>query len=85
MMVFCVVSGTVLALVVVDLSRLGSNTGDLGRLLDHLDEHGIGLQILNLGVDSTTAAGRLVFVRSGLWLGGRRPRGCRQETSIRYR
>jgi DNA invertase Pin-like site-specific DNA recombinase len=53
------------ALVVVELSRLGRNTGDLGRLLDHLDEHGIGLQILNLGIDTTTAAGRLVFTITG--------------------
>jgi DNA invertase Pin-like site-specific DNA recombinase len=53
------------ALVVVELSRLGRNTGDLGRLLDYLDEHGIGLQILNLGIDTTTAAGRLVFTITG--------------------
>jgi DNA invertase Pin-like site-specific DNA recombinase len=53
------------ALVVVELSRLGRNTGDLGRLLDHLDEHGIGLRILNLGIDTTTAAGRLVFTIIG--------------------
>jgi len=53
------------ALVVVELSRLGRNTGDLGRLLDHLDEHGIGLQILNLGIDTTTPAGRLIFTITG--------------------
>jgi DNA invertase Pin-like site-specific DNA recombinase len=53
------------ALVVVELSRLGRNTGDLGRLLDHLDEHGIGLRILNLGADTTTSAGRLIFTITG--------------------
>jgi len=53
------------ALVVTELSRLGRNTGDLGRLLDRLDEHGIGLQILNLGINTTTAAGRLVFTIIG--------------------
>jgi DNA invertase Pin-like site-specific DNA recombinase len=53
------------ALVVVELSRLGRNTGDLGRLLDHLDEHHIGLQILNLGIDTTTPAGRLIFTITG--------------------
>lgn len=49
----------------VELSRLGRNTGDLGRLLDHLDEHKIGLRILNLGVDTTTPAGRLIFTIIG--------------------
>jgi DNA invertase Pin-like site-specific DNA recombinase len=53
------------ALVVVELSRLGRNTGDLGRLLDHLDEHHVGLQILNLGIDTTTPAGRLIFTIIG--------------------
>jgi len=52
-------------LVVVELSRLGRNTGDLGRLLDQLDERGIGLKILNLGIDTTTPAGRLIFTITG--------------------
>ncbi|WP_375504448.1 recombinase family protein [uncultured Jatrophihabitans sp.] len=52
-------------LVVVELSRLGRNTGDLGRLLDHLDEQRVGLRILNLGVDTATPAGRLVFTIVG--------------------
>ena len=51
--------------VVTELSRLGRNTGDLGRLLDYLDEHGIGLQILNLGIDTRTPAGRLIFTITG--------------------
>lgn len=48
-------------LVVTELSRLGRNVGDLGQLLDHLEDQGVGLQILNLGIDTRTAAGRLVF------------------------
>jgi DNA invertase Pin-like site-specific DNA recombinase len=52
-------------LVVVELSRLGRNTGDLGRLLDHLDEHNIALRILNLGIDTRTPAGRLIFTLIG--------------------
>lgn len=48
-------------LVVVELSRLGRNTGDLGRLLDDLEDQGVGLRILNLGVDTATPAGRLVY------------------------
>jgi DNA invertase Pin-like site-specific DNA recombinase len=52
-------------LVVVELSRLGRNTGDLGRLLDALDARGIGLQILNLGIDTKTPAGRLVYTIVG--------------------
>ena len=55
-------------LVVTELSRLGRNTGDLGRLLDELDEldeRGVGLKILNLGIDTTTTAGRLIFTIVG--------------------
>ena len=52
-------------LVVVELSRLGRNTGDLGRLLDDLDQRGIGLTILNLGIDTKTPAGRLIFTIIG--------------------
>jgi DNA invertase Pin-like site-specific DNA recombinase len=48
-------------LVVTELSRLGRNVGDLGQLLDHLEDLGVGLQILNLGIDTRTASGRLVF------------------------
>jgi DNA invertase Pin-like site-specific DNA recombinase len=52
-------------LVVVELSRLGRNVGDLGRLLDHLDEQSIGLRILNLGIDTKTPAGKLIFTIIG--------------------
>lgn len=48
-------------LVVTELARLGRNVGDLGQLLDQLEEQGIGLQFLNLAIDTRTAAGRLVF------------------------
>ncbi|MGN6607788.1 MAG: recombinase family protein [Jatrophihabitans sp.] len=53
------------SLVVTELSRLGRNTGDLGRLLDDLDDRQVGLKILNLGVDTRTAAGRLIFTIVG--------------------
>jgi len=52
-------------LAVVELSMLGRNTGDLGRLLDELDQRRIVLTILNLGVDTKTPAGRLVFTIIG--------------------
>jgi DNA invertase Pin-like site-specific DNA recombinase len=48
-------------LTVCELSRLGRNTGDLGRLLDDLDARQIGLIILNLGIDTKTPSGRLIF------------------------
>jgi DNA invertase Pin-like site-specific DNA recombinase len=48
-------------LVVSELSRLGRNTGDLGRLLDQLRDAGVALTILNLGIDTATASGRLIF------------------------
>jgi DNA invertase Pin-like site-specific DNA recombinase len=53
------------ALVVLELSRLGRNTSDLGRLLDRLEERSIGLQILNLGVDTKSVAGRLIVTVIG--------------------
>lgn len=52
-------------LVVVELSRLGRHTGELSRLLDDLDERGVSLRILTLGVDSGTPAGRLIFTVVG--------------------
>jgi DNA invertase Pin-like site-specific DNA recombinase len=48
-------------LVVVELSRLGRNVADLGRLLDRLHEEQVALRILNLGIDTATPAGRLIF------------------------
>jgi DNA invertase Pin-like site-specific DNA recombinase len=52
-------------LVVTELSRLGRNVGDLGQLVDQLHDQDISLQILNLGIDTCTAAGRLIFVIVG--------------------
>jgi DNA invertase Pin-like site-specific DNA recombinase len=52
-------------LVVTELSRLGRNVGGLGQLIDHLEQHGVALQILNLGIDTSTAADRLIFTIVG--------------------
>ena len=48
-------------LMVVELSRLGRSTSELSVLLDDLKDRGIGLRILNLGVDTATPSGQLVF------------------------
>jgi len=48
-------------LVVVELSRLGRNAGDLARLAENMDDRQIALRILNLGLDTSTAAGRLIY------------------------
>lgn len=48
-------------LVVTELSRLGRHTADLATLADGLQSDGIGLRILNLGIDTNTPAGRLIF------------------------
>ncbi|MBP1325056.1 DNA invertase Pin-like site-specific DNA recombinase [Leucobacter exalbidus] len=48
-------------LVVVELSRLGRHLGELAKLSEELQERGIGLKILNLGIDTTTPAGKLIF------------------------
>lgn len=48
-------------LVVTELSRLGRSTGQLAQLADDLAERGVGLRILNLGLDTTTPAGKLVY------------------------
>jgi DNA invertase Pin-like site-specific DNA recombinase len=52
-------------LLVTELSRLGRNTGDLGQLLDTLDDRDVSLSILNLGIDTRTPAGRLIFTIVG--------------------
>ncbi len=49
------------SIVVTELSRLGRHTGDLAVLADDLAARGIGLKILNLGIDTTTPNGRLIF------------------------
>lgn len=48
-------------LVVTELSRLGRSTAELAGLLDELADDGVALQVLGLGVDGATAAGRLVL------------------------
>jgi DNA invertase Pin-like site-specific DNA recombinase len=48
-------------LMVTELSRLGRSTSQLSQLADDLTEHGIALRILNLGIDTGTPSGRLVY------------------------
>ncbi len=48
-------------LVVVELSRLGRNSGDLSRFAEDMDGRDIALRILNLGLDTSTPAGRLIY------------------------
>jgi DNA invertase Pin-like site-specific DNA recombinase len=43
------------------LSHDSAATRNLGRLLDYFDEHGGGLKILNLGIDTATPAARLIY------------------------
>lgn len=52
-------------LVVVELSRLGRNSGDLGAFADDLETRGVALRILNLGIDTGTPAGRLIYTIIG--------------------
>ena len=48
-------------LTVTELSRLGRSTAELAALLDELGDQGVALRVLGLGVDGSTAAGRLVL------------------------
>jgi DNA invertase Pin-like site-specific DNA recombinase len=48
-------------LMVTELSRLGRSTSQLSHLADDLSERGIALRILNLGIDTGTPSGRLVY------------------------
>ena len=48
-------------LVVTELSRLGRSTSQLSALADDLSERGVALRILNLGIDTATPSGRLVY------------------------
>ena len=48
-------------LVVTELSRLGRSTSQLAALADDLTDRGIALQILNLGIDTGTPGGKLVY------------------------
>src|SRR5664280_253635 len=49
------------SLMVTELSRLGRSTSQLSALADDLRERGIALRILNLGIDTGTPAGKLVY------------------------
>ncbi len=46
---------------VTELSRLGRSTSQLSALVDDLNERGVALRILNLGIDTGTPAGKLVY------------------------
>lgn len=48
-------------LTVVELSRLGRSTTQLTALLHDFKKREIGLRILNLGIDTSTPAGELIF------------------------
>ncbi len=48
-------------LMVTELSRLGRSTSQLSALADDLSERGIALRILNLGIDTGTPSGRLIY------------------------
>ena len=49
------------AIVVQALDRLGRRTSELLRLVEAWKVQGIGLKILNLGIDTNTSAGKLVL------------------------
>src|SRR5664280_2402201 len=48
-------------LMVTELSRLGRSTSQLSALADDLSERKVSLKILNLGIDTGTPAGKLVY------------------------
>ena len=48
-------------LMVTELSRLGRSTSQLSTLADDLQDRGVALRILNLGIDTGTPSGRLVY------------------------
>jgi len=48
-------------LMVTELSRLGRSTSQLSALADDLNDQGVALRILNLGIDTATPSGRLVY------------------------
>lgn len=52
-------------LMVTELSRLGRSSADLAVLSDELLDRDISLRILNLGIDTKTPAGRLIFTIVG--------------------
>lgn len=48
-------------LMFTELSRLGRSTSQLSQLADDLSDRGISLRILNLGIDTGTPSGKLVY------------------------
>ena len=53
------------ALVVTKLDRLARSVGHLLTIVEHLEAKGVTLQILNLGVDTSTPTGRLMLTMLG--------------------
>lgn len=47
--------------VVVKLDRLARSVSHLGEIIESLAQRGVGLRILNLGLDTTTATGKLML------------------------
>jgi DNA invertase Pin-like site-specific DNA recombinase len=47
--------------VVTKLDRLARSVAHLGEIIARLDQRGIGLKILDLGLDTTTATGKLIL------------------------
>jgi DNA invertase Pin-like site-specific DNA recombinase len=58
-MLQCLRSGD--TLIVTELSRLGRSTSELAALADTLQEQGVALKILNLGIDTGTISGKMIF------------------------
>ncbi|MFC7219966.1 recombinase family protein [Streptomyces polyrhachis] len=70
-------------LTVVELSRLGRSTTQLTALLRDFKDRGIGLRILNLGIDTSTPAGELIFTIVAPGRAGRRPEAHAHATAGR--
>jgi DNA invertase Pin-like site-specific DNA recombinase len=52
-------------LVVTKLDRLARSVADLMRIIEKLEEKEVGLRILNLGMDTQTATGKLMLTVLG--------------------
>ncbi|MGF1743833.1 recombinase family protein [Vibrio minamisatsumaniensis] len=50
---------------VTKLCRLARNTRHLLEIVESLDEQNVGLQVLNLGIDTTSSTGRLMLTMIG--------------------
>lgn len=48
-------------LMVTELSRLGRSTSQLSSLAEDLADRGVDLKILNLGIDTSTSGGKLIY------------------------